>query len=154
MQTTGWKLSKNRKNTTPQTTSAIWRIFVVMHNNELDTYCFQRRFFCSLYSSFGVYILMENISNDSWQLVASAFSVSPCSTLPTLINLCCFAHPANDVHGIAVDYPLSCLFWNNAIAHSHFSNPFWFICRLIILYSSNGLRSGFTDVIAHIFPTK
>ena len=109
--------------------------------------------FCSFYSSFGVYILMENISNDSWQLVASAFSVSPCSTLPTLINLCCFAHPANNVHGIAVDYPLSCWFWNNAIAHSHFSNAFWFICRLIILYSSNGLRSGFTDVIAHIFPT-
>lgn len=79
---------------------------------------------CSFYSSFGVYILMENISNDSLQFVASASSVSPCSTLPTLINLRYFAHPANNVLGIAVDYRLSCWFWNNAIAHSHRSNAF------------------------------
>ena len=49
-------------------------------------------------------------------------SVLPCSTLPTLTNLRCLAQPVNNTYGIAVDYPLSCWCWNNAIAPSHHSN--------------------------------
>ena len=46
-------------------------------------------------------------------------SVLPCSTLSTLTNLRYFAHSANNVNGFAVDYPLSCWFWNDTIASSH-----------------------------------
>jgi len=48
-------------------------------------------------------------------------SVLPCFTPPTLGNLRCFPHPANNAHGIAVDHPLFCRYWNDTIAPSRHS---------------------------------